>query len=84
MIPHDRIQAKAIEKTKAREVDYKTSQLAEAWQTMTIHSLAQAVSYKVERAIQPATSPVKRLDDLEDAYNFIAALYERFLGAESK
>ena len=49
----------------------------EAWQTMEIASLAKAAQYKIDRAMQPSTVLQKKLDDLEDAYNFIAAIYER-------
>lgn len=79
MIPHDRIIAKAQYKTKSRDADYGLAKGKEAWETMPIESLAFGVKYKVDRAIQPGTSFEKSLDDLEDAYNYVAALYERIL-----
>ena len=77
MIPHDRIAPKAIEKTKSRDPDYGLGRGLEAWQTMPIESIVAAIKYKVDRAIQPGTTTAKAEDDIGDAYNFVAALYER-------
>jgi hypothetical protein len=81
MIPHNRIYNKAVMKTAERDPHYGLSKGPEAWETMPIDSIASAIKYKVDRAIQPATSMEKRLDDIEDAYNYVAALYERMLKA---
>jgi hypothetical protein len=79
MIPHDRISKAAIEKTKAKDPHYGLAQGKEAWETIPIESIVAAIKYKVDRAIQRGTSTAKAEDDIGDAYNYVAALYERIV-----
>jgi hypothetical protein len=83
LIPTDRLFAAAKAKTKGKDTngDYGFGKGREAWETMPIESLAAAVKYKVDRAIQPGTSIAKSEDDLGDAAAFLAAIYERKIPA---
>lgn len=77
MIRTDRIRRHADAINSARETRYATKPGKEAWETMPVSELVNAVSYKLARAMQPNVTTEKRLDDLVDAYNYIAAIYER-------
>jgi hypothetical protein len=79
VIPTERLFKAASGKTLAKDVtsDYGSATGEEAWETMKVEYLAAAVHYKVERAMQPSTSPAKVEDDLADAAAFLAAIYER-------
>ena len=84
MIPHDHILPIAIEKTRSRDKDYGLTSLTtggftEAWETIPISAVVAGIEYKVQRAIQPGTSFEKAKDDIEDAYNYVAVLYERII-----
>ena len=83
MIPHVRILKEAVERTREKDAHYGLNEGLESWETMKLSALADAVSYKVNRAVQPGTSFAKSKDDLEDAYNYCAALYERILRAKA-
>ena len=63
MIPHDRIYPKAVEKTREKDAHYGLGSGKESWETMPIESLASAVKYKVDRAIQPSTFATSRSTD---------------------
>ena len=84
MIPHVRILKEAVERTREKDAHYGLNEGPESWETMKLSALADAVSYKVNRAVQPSTSFAKSKDDLEDAYNYCAALYERILRAQKQ
>lgn len=71
MIPHKRIGEKAIALTNERQSEHKDNYLI-----MSRDSLAYAAMYKIERA-RVNTNKAKALDDLADAYNYVAALFER-------
>ena len=71
MIPHKRISAKAISITAQRQSEHRNNYLI-----MSRDSLAYAAMYKIERA-RVNQNKEKVLDDLADAYNYVAALFER-------
>lgn len=78
MIPHDRIRKLAETQGMLRDESYgKQNGLKEVWETMSLDDLASGAKYKIGRATQIQISKEKALDDLIDAYNYVAALYER-------
>ena len=74
MIPHKNIIKRAIKITSERQTDHQDN-----WEIMSEDSLAYAAMYKIERARVNTINKEKALDDLVDAYNYIAALFERRL-----
>lgn len=71
-IIHTKIQEHAQSITQARAVEH-----GDSWLELEPNSLLYAAFYKVDRAIHNRTNKSKKLDDIVDAYNYLAAYYQR-------
>jgi hypothetical protein len=71
LIPHSGILPRAKAKTADRQGTH-----GDNWKVVSEDSLAYGAMYKIERA-RVNKDRAKALDDLEDAFNYVAALWER-------